>query len=1050
MLSRFGGGASGAQSTGDGKTAPLWVTISQDYDRLQDYKVQFDKKCSHAAQRSRDWAAEINRIVSPNGPGVGVSTTASTSSTTASSGGRARGLFKWGATQQPTQPTPQPSTSPSYDISIDTQQFTDTNASLRAELFTKRLAQLNDSEEQLHEAESKGQSLLKELQGNISSLILFELADHDIRRLFGERPPLLHMYQRQLRLERGGQPSRRPYYLYEDWIAEIRSAYPFIHLLRFLYSFQTGCWGEGVVPPPALTDPPTFPNMQRLALIIFEHTKGVLVKDLSQSPLPNWPALRNCFSALNNMRSSLRKEKTAGKTSTNGSASNSSTSTTPTSVSRYSPEEMDFVVSRLNAIQAFLFNSHSSPLLKFPQDTVDMFNYVLDATASAKKGAKQEKKKPTKDKKGDEPEKGESVDEEIPRPERSVQKMLATFVTDDPDKELMAEFISVAEYSMGAFREVVERNSCHDILKVEGDGNCFFRAVIKYHFPEVPRDWEDQMSLKLRQSLNNDAKPVEQDNNSDSTAAPTPDESAKKDDKKKRKEEKKRKKELKRNYRKGKAPAAVEDDKEASMRASEDFNGFVIENLNDAGTMAEAGVWADHVQVEKLARRLRRPINLLTFDDIGLHTDNNLAIYPGVEYCVGAKYAQSPSINLYFTPTPGHYEALKDGPTGRTPPESSESLWKRFVKETSSMKDFTKLSPLLVCNCFFMLAKEGELIQKLFENFSAVGDTDLIKVLYNDMSERAKLLNSRLRTLNQVLQKLDENYVNTVKTDRSYPIYDEIISTLIGASKAQTEGEESIGGPLTHIRDMVNHIVAMAQEKASAVTAYHQAEQRERQQQQQWAHEEYYARKQQQQYYYQQHPGEGPSNSGTSIAAALLGGLKSVTSKPTNNSGGTAGGSADKPPSSSSSSSQNHRHHAKEDGAPPAKKSRRPAKLMSDPETSANDWRAHLLSASSNTLTIDDVHVAPPSLTTLFACLAEGRIKSNSAEAYGGKTYLFAVQYIVFNKCHFSENACNVLTRVKHLPSAIKVVQLNSCRLDLKEVHLRPYLLQDNPRLRVA
>ncbi len=41
------------------------------------------------------------------------------------------------------------------------------------------------------------------------------------------------------------------------------------------------------------------------------------------------------------------------------------------------------------------------------------------------------------------------------------------------------------------------------------------------------------------------------------------------------------------------------------------FHGFVIENVNDSVTMARAGVWADHIQVTKLALLLQRPIQLV-------------------------------------------------------------------------------------------------------------------------------------------------------------------------------------------------------------------------------------------------------------------------------------------------------------------------------------------------------------------------------------------------------------------------------------------------------
>lgn len=51
------------------------------------------------------------------------------------------------------------------------------------------------------------------------------------------------------------------------------------------------------------------------------------------------------------------------------------------------------------------------------------------------------------------------------------------------------------------------------------------------------------------------------------------------------------------------------------------FHGFVIENVNDSLTMAKAGVWADHIQVQKLSQKLQRPLELFTFDDVALRMD---------------------------------------------------------------------------------------------------------------------------------------------------------------------------------------------------------------------------------------------------------------------------------------------------------------------------------------------------------------------------------------------------------------------------------------------
>eukprot|EP01097_Dermamoeba_algensis_P007691 TRINITY_DN4908_c0_g4_i1.p1 TRINITY_DN4908_c0_g4~~TRINITY_DN4908_c0_g4_i1.p1 ORF type:complete len:504 (-),score=112.68 TRINITY_DN4908_c0_g4_i1:1180-2691(-) len=90
------------------------------------------------------------------------------------------------------------------------------------------------------------------------------------------------------------------------------------------------------------------------------------------------------------------------------------------------------------------------------------------------------------------------------------------------------------------------------LLAVPGDGNCFYRAVVKYFLPNVPHDYEDTISLTLRELLNkNDA--------------------------------------------------------------NDPFKEFYINNENDASTMRNAGVWADHIQIKKASNFLDIPV---LFDQI--------------------------------------------------------------------------------------------------------------------------------------------------------------------------------------------------------------------------------------------------------------------------------------------------------------------------------------------------------------------------------------------------------------------------------------------------
>lgn len=118
-------------------------------------------------------------------------------------------------------------------------------------------------------------------------------------------------------------------------------------------------------------------------------------------------------------------------------------------------------------------------------------------------GKEKEKEKGEDSKDESENKKGEAeAKEDGKEKEARIMEIIGRYVPENPDKDLMAEYLTPIEYVMGAFREIVEHLTCYKILQVEGDGNCFYRAAIKYHFPDIPRDWEDMMSLNLRKKLN--------------------------------------------------------------------------------------------------------------------------------------------------------------------------------------------------------------------------------------------------------------------------------------------------------------------------------------------------------------------------------------------------------------------------------------------------------------------------------------------------------------------------------------------------------------------
>jgi len=241
-------------------------------------------------------------------------------------------------------------------------------------------------------------------------------------------------------------------------------------------------------------------------------------------------------------------------------------------------------------------------------------------------------------------------------------------------------------------------------IQVDGDGNCFFRSVVKYFLPRIPKVWENLLSLKLRKKLNSGVS-----------------------------------NHLKANGRESSYP----------------YHGFVIPNINDSLTMATRGVWADHIQVQKLATHFDRPVWLLTFDDVGLRMLPDCTLRPGSDYIIyplQKKAHESPlntsqvsnsaeklektttqtenPIVLYFQPTPGHYQLvvkpslyynqLHVGTTDtKNDPINGEmndrDLLATEIGRLSSIKntsasDLLKISPLRLCSVYFLIEKEAQRI----------------------------------------------------------------------------------------------------------------------------------------------------------------------------------------------------------------------------------------------------------------------------------------------------------------------------------------------------
>ena len=165
-----------------------------------------------------------------------------------------------------------------------------------------------------------------------------------------------------------------------------------------------------------------------------------------------------------------------------------------------------------------------------------------------------------------------------------------------------------------AFKDCV-RAAVGPVVSVRGDGNCFYRAVVKALFAPValPENLEGALSLFLREQMN----PATE------------------------------------------AAAAVGG-----------VEGAVERGVNDAETMSRNGTWADSVQIFKAANYLRCPIFVVTCADRGLLFDvvNNTAL-PSDSYCIQPRHnpeddapggpgrAVDTPLYIHYDPY-GHYETI--------------------------------------------------------------------------------------------------------------------------------------------------------------------------------------------------------------------------------------------------------------------------------------------------------------------------------------------------------------------------------------------------------
>lgn len=179
----------------------------------------------------------------------------------------------------------------------------------------------------------------------------------------------------------------------------------------------------------------------------------------------------------------------------------------------------------------------------------------------------------------------------------------------------------VQDYNRECFRDVMVTITNRRRYAVQGDGNCFYRAVVKHFWVNVVGSVESQLAQELRKTLNQ--------------------------------------------------PLATNESVSASTESSEKdpYADFTIDDVTDRSTMSTVGVWADHVQVKKMADFLQRPIWIVRHDDFRLKwlfkaSDGEWDVSPGPEYKLLPALASGNSSSgtlrplvLFFTPEV-HYDAF--------------------------------------------------------------------------------------------------------------------------------------------------------------------------------------------------------------------------------------------------------------------------------------------------------------------------------------------------------------------------------------------------------
>jgi hypothetical protein len=248
-----------------------------------------------------------------------------------------------------------------------------------------------------------------------------------------------------------------------------------------------------------------------------------------------------------------------------------------------------------------------------------------------------------------------------------------------------------------AHSEAVKALSNYELLSVDGDGNCFFRAVVRAHLPFVSNTSEKRISGDLRRAISgvdvtlageaatNDDNADDNDDDDDkaqTTVATHDDDDAVGDgDVTPSAHNGESSPRTSGASRKRRVELATSAEKRARL-APASLHDFMEEGVDDR--MTENGNWASHVQALQMAVCLQWPIALLHPEDENVSLEPRaraMRLRPAGIYYIEPPTPQAPTtaksargkqaapartvepLSLLFSPWPGHYDAAV--PTAR-------------------------------------------------------------------------------------------------------------------------------------------------------------------------------------------------------------------------------------------------------------------------------------------------------------------------------------------------------------------------------------------------